>query len=478
MFQFTRPRGARQYLCRSIARRTVFQFTRPRGARPFVSRTSALSISFQFTRPRGARPGAVHSPQCWYPFQFTRPRGARPLGWGKATLVLPFQFTRPRGARPTGGPRCIIAHVVSIHAPARGATLAAFQVARTLGFNSRAREGRDMASRSKSLIADMFQFTRPRGARRDKDGTSMSGKRVSIHAPARGATVALCLPLRPVRKFQFTRPRGARLVRFPSCAGGVAFQFTRPRGARRARKRRTGGRRGFNSRAREGRDSRFSQETVAGQVFQFTRPRGARLPLILVPSLSPVSIHAPARGATCIAWAVRCVPMFQFTRPRGARPLVSFGILKPFKFQFTRPRGARPRRNRDAFAIGSFNSRAREGRDVTYYGNDGGVICVSIHAPARGATMRSAFRLSCLKFQFTRPRGARRPTRFRSTSQQCFNSRAREGRDSQLRLITLSQPKFQFTRPRGARQMIGLGAQAVWVSIHAPARGATWQRMN
>ncbi len=77
-------------------------------------------------------------------FQFTRPRGARHVLLAVGFVALAFQFTRPRGARPSPGPRSATLPVVSIHAPARGATvLAQF-----------------------AWDTEAFQFTRPRGARR------------------------------------------------------------------------------------------------------------------------------------------------------------------------------------------------------------------------------------------------------------------------------------------------------------------------
>ena len=76
---------------------------------------------------------------------------------------------------------------------------------------------------------------------------------------------------------------------------------------------------------------------------------------------------------------------FQFTRPRGARHL--------FRFGFNR--------------TNSFNSRAREGRDgFNAFGFGAG--SVSIHAPARGATLAYHYSEGYCEFQFTRPRGARR----------------------------------------------------------------------
>ena len=74
-----------------------------------------------------------------------------------------FQSTRPRGARqlePVYG----YLSVVSIHAPAWGATTEALVEREADGFNPRARVGRDVASLTKQKFWT-FQSTRPRGAR-------------------------------------------------------------------------------------------------------------------------------------------------------------------------------------------------------------------------------------------------------------------------------------------------------------------------
>ena len=77
----------------------------------------------------------------------------------------------------------------------------------------------------------MFQFTRPRGARQGSVNDDPVPEEVSIHAPARGATLAGAQAF-VEDEFQFTRPRGARLS-WPAAPGtGWTFQFTRPRGAR------------------------------------------------------------------------------------------------------------------------------------------------------------------------------------------------------------------------------------------------------
>ena len=67
---------------------------------------------------------------------------------------------------------------------------------KNFSFNSRAREGRD-GDVTVCPLKHSFQFTRPRGARRWLAASPSSTSGVSIHAPARGATVWACVwPLR------------------------------------------------------------------------------------------------------------------------------------------------------------------------------------------------------------------------------------------------------------------------------------------
>ena len=104
-------------------------------------------------------------------------------------MSLTFQSTRPHGARPRVD--CFAAHapLVSIHAPARGATEALRGVGFTVaGFNPRARTGRDDGKAHLDTPYNEFQSTRPHGARRLTDPVTLSSFVVSIHAPARGAT--------------------------------------------------------------------------------------------------------------------------------------------------------------------------------------------------------------------------------------------------------------------------------------------------
>jgi len=230
-----------------------------------------------------------------------------------------------------------------------------------------------------------------------------------------------------------------------------------------------------------------------------------------------VSIHAPARGATTRRRrGCRCV-VFQSTRPRGARQLSNIFIPpverfnpraragrdrnvpvfgRKFMFQSTRPRGARQLSiHRDIRS--SCVSIHAPARGATVLQSQFHIHArVSIHAPARGATARMQTNLRFGKFQSTRPRGARRRSYhssvrklvFQSTRPRgarplhfeiqsfgiiSFNPRARAGRDFDLTARYPNQYSFN-PRARAGRDDYPVGKRhRRVVSIHAPARGAT-----
>ena len=80
-----------------------------------------------------------------------------------------FQSTPPRGGRP------------QVRLPDRG-----FE-----GFNPRPRAGGDQLRPPRFVGRPLFQSTPPRGGRRHIRSAGLSKLIVSIHAPARGATVTL-----------------------------------------------------------------------------------------------------------------------------------------------------------------------------------------------------------------------------------------------------------------------------------------------
>ena len=256
-----------------------------------------------------------------------------------------------------------------------------------MGFNPRARGGRDGYRKSERTLCSRVSIHAPAGgATLDRWETHRSS-RVSIHAPAGGAT-----------RVQYTDQ--AESLRFNPRARGGRDGSALPAEP---------GRAGFNPRARGGRDAQELRVLVRAEKFQSTRPRGARLSLSRYPHtdlcfnprarggrdvlvvhhskpFTVVSIHAPAGGATSAGMITTSILlMFQSTRPRGARlcPCTSRLLLS------------------------RFNPRARGGRDqyslcrtleefVSIHAPAGGATClivglllirkVSIHAPAGGAT--------------------------------------------------------------------------------------------
>ncbi len=121
-FQSTRPHGARQIVTIVFSLDKLFQSTRPHGARPRQSGQTAEGIRFQSTRPHGARPGSgvvFREGCCFNP----RARMGRdePVSF-TIFLTRQFQSTRPHGARRYDPEEIGYNVLVSIHAPAWGAT--------------------------------------------------------------------------------------------------------------------------------------------------------------------------------------------------------------------------------------------------------------------------------------------------------------------------------------------------------------------
>ncbi len=254
----------------------MFQSTRPHGARLSANGWPSITLVFQSTRPHGAR--RVHAAArprmgCFNPrartgrdcagcasilpralFQSTRPHGARPRASRRSGAMSWFQSTRPHGARQQSsalGSECVRfnprartgrdvrlhavrgCEVVSIHAPARGATP-------------------DGGAYSYEAL---FQSTRPHGARRGRALGAVPQGSVSIHAPARGATpwtrcprvrwtVSIHAPARGATgglschgaysSVSIHAPaRGATSVTRAKALQVAQFQSTRPHGARR-----------------------------------------------------------------------------------------------------------------------------------------------------------------------------------------------------------------------------------------------------
>ena len=189
-----------------------FQSTPPRGGRRWASCRLCVSCKFQSTPPRGGRPPnglPIFAER--QVFQSTPPRGGRPADDALAWLTPPVSIHAPARGATVSRPTLRFALKVSIHAPARGATPRIFHVARRVPvsihapargataerrpdrdhscrFNPRPRAGGDGPGCHVTAGRVGFQSTPPRGGRPPPPQTHLPLDVVSIHAPARGAT--------------------------------------------------------------------------------------------------------------------------------------------------------------------------------------------------------------------------------------------------------------------------------------------------
>ena len=188
---------------------------------------------------------------------------------------------------------------------------------------------------------------------------------------------------------------------------------------------------------------------------------------------------------------------FQSTPPRGGRPSYMGTMYGIFKFQSTPPRGGRRGCPRRSFSGQGFNPRPRVGGDRPGRWSRRS-RWVSIHAPARGATMNAVTFSSLGLVSIHAPaRGATGARTLRRGQSSCFNPRPRVGGDPRAAARAIRWARFnprprvggdhrsarrwscgpRFNpRPRVGGDLVGRvrTAKLVFrVSIHAPAWGAT-----
>ena len=135
--------------------------------------------------------------------------------------------------------------------------------------------------------------------------------------------------------FQSTHPHGVRPVDFPNSLSPVMFQSTHPHGVRLT-----------NTIANNQRALVSIHAPARGAT---CLPRRCLHP-------GRVSIHAPARGATIFNITSFLSMVFQSTHPHGVRPTTSALLSRIFQFQSTHPHGVRHRATQEVTPIGGFQS--------------------------------------------------------------------------------------------------------------------------
>ena len=263
-------------------------------------------------------------------------------------------------------------------------------------------------------------------------GERADTRRISIHAPPRGATHGGGVLLVSLEMISIHAPPRGATKRHSTSWKRSLFQFTPLREGRRAPRSHATPPTNFNSRPSARGDPRRNAPKSFRPPFQFTPLREGRLLGTMAMARGClISIHAPPRGATGYGLLYSWQEIFQFTPLREGRRLKVSPPKRVNIFQFT---------------------PLREGRRV--HGQKGRTRrAISIHAPPRGATLcQNRYVLPGHISIHAPPRGATRTG---------CHSRKRRGR-------------FQFTplregRPDGNAQ----GESLCAISIHAPPRGAT-----
>ena len=209
MFQFARPRGARQ--CPTLDDKPAIRFnSRAHGGRDKCKCGTPLRCnSFQFARPRGARRGLAGDRGQPSRVSIRAPTGGATAGRPAGRNESAVSIRAPTGGATAGRPAGRNESAVSIRAPTGGATAGRPRPGGDKRFNSRAHGGRDLQVYDYKLMME-----------------------VSIRAPTGGATGGSGRGAE-TDLFQFARPRGARPASKRMLPAAVVFQFARPRGARR-----------------------------------------------------------------------------------------------------------------------------------------------------------------------------------------------------------------------------------------------------
>ena len=257
-----------------------------------------------------------------------------------------FQFTPLREGRRGNAREAVLVCDFNSRPSARGDRwVLSSSRCRRCYFNSRPSARGDWTGAVPRGRWDRFQFTPLREGRLDWRCSPWPLGQISIHAPPRGAT----------RANRHRQPRNRHFNSRPSARGdGVSvrkrgiskiFQFTPLREGRRQRRRSRWKSSGnFNSRPSARGDDAPPEPMEVLRQFQFTPLREGRQSAAATRGGTPISIHAPPRGATCPRPDRRTAPCHFNSRPsaRGDRRRSS-RKSSGRQFQFTPLReGRRP----------------------------------------------------------------------------------------------------------------------------------------
>ncbi len=190
-------------------------------------------------------------------------------------------------------------------------------------------------------------------------------KKISIHAPTRGATTPCMRSPTPSTNFN---PRSHEGSDYGATATRPRSTYFNPRsheGSDRASRWLPSRKSNFNPRSHEGSDGPASGAVGAVELFQSTLPRGERLRCWpRSDARRVISIHAPTRGATLVRFGLHGFEKFQSTLPRGERRLPRNQKHHTRNFNPRSHEGSDAGSGTRCPCTAYFNPRSHEGSDV------------------------------------------------------------------------------------------------------------------
>ena len=351
--------------------------------------------------------------------------------------------------------------------------------------------------RWKRLLHWMFQSTLPRRERRD----------TSLHHRPRD-TFQSTLPRRERRTAENTISRFDRFnprshegsdISAPSliCIEFVSIHAP-TKGATWAAKTRKRSNYCFNPRSHEGSDSCRLQRIYQGGSFNPRSHEGSDCTARNISPSDTVSIHAPTKGATRsfsgTSFSLSC---FNPRSHEGSDADTNAAVADTGVSIHAPTKGATLLIKLKGTPVSCFNPRSHEGsdqvihavfrlvKDVSIHAPTKGATIpkksfipfrtVSIHAPTKGATNVNASGYLILRFQSTLPRRERQSYNRIIQSCKSFNPRSHEGSDGVHVQIRMSVTCFNPRSHEGSDGVIQpLEDNHIYVSIHAPTKGATY----
>ena len=166
----------------------IFQSTLPHGERRDVGDHAGKTCRFQSTLPHGERPGRNPTKRVRKPFQSTLPHGERRSTPARSTSTIPFQSTLPHGERPYNFPTITPIEVFQSTLPHGERRVGLCTRSGCSYFNPRSRMGSDPRQPRGSPRPPNFNPRSRMGSDRLRRERLGAGHRISIHAPAWGAT--------------------------------------------------------------------------------------------------------------------------------------------------------------------------------------------------------------------------------------------------------------------------------------------------